>query len=347
MKHSVLGRCQCRTCRRGYMRWLESLGRHRAAGGDLWLILTGSALAEPVRIVTSEPVRTIGALHAARLGTVELKFPASITITCHPLPAGDNWLNAHQRAVVLTLPRDEPLTVTQLSAHGIDLRALPSPASCDDGDGYRECRHSGVHLHVLVPCRRGGRMADRDEAIVTLQETLPVLADDEVRVLALVATRLAAGQRRYGRLSLRTDRRDWHTEAIEECADGLAYLAGRPGARRGATRMTLRAVRSGDQMVLTLPAPEVLDQLPIEELPGLVVQLTALATRWQRAGYPVCVLGRSGDGVPQSWEVKLARTGRKQLWLRLVSSAMSQWQAVARASAAEPARATEQVGFGV
>ena len=67
--------------------------------------------------------------------------------------------------------------------------------------------------------------SDRYEAIVTLQDTLPVLADDEVRVLALVATRLAAGQRRYGRLSLRTDHRDWHTEAIEECADGLAYLA--------------------------------------------------------------------------------------------------------------------------
>jgi hypothetical protein len=111
--------------------------------------------------------------------------------------------------------------------------------------------------------------------------------------------------------------------------------------------MTLRAVRSGDQVVLTLPAPEVLDQLPIEELPDLVVQLTALATRWQRAGYPVRVLGSSGDGVPQSWEVKLAWTGRKQLWLRLVSSVMSQWQAVAHASAPELARVRDQVGFSV
>src|SRR5262245_18413975 len=102
MGRSLLGRCQCRACRRGYMRWLESLGHHRAAGGDLWmLILNGSALAGPLRIVTSEPVRSIGALNAAGLGIVELKFPASITITCHPLPAGDNWLNAHQRAAVL------------------------------------------------------------------------------------------------------------------------------------------------------------------------------------------------------------------------------------------------------
>jgi hypothetical protein len=109
--------------------------------------------------------------------------------------------------------------------------------------------------------------------------------------------------------------------------------------------MTLRAVRSGDQVVLTLPAPEVLDQLPIEELPGLVVQLTALATRWQRAGYPVRVLGRAGDGVPQSWEVKLAWPGRKQSW-RLVSLALSQWQAVAPASTPEPPRAREEVGLG-
>jgi hypothetical protein len=110
--------------------------------------------------------------------------------------------------------------------------------------------------------------------------------------------------------------------------------------------MTLRAVRSGDQVVLTLPAPEVLDQLPIEELPGLVGQLTALAMRAGRAGYPVCVLGRSGDGVPQSWEVKLAWTGRKQLWLRLMSLALSQWQAVAPASAPELPRARAQVGLG-
>jgi hypothetical protein len=110
--------------------------------------------------------------------------------------------------------------------------------------------------------------------------------------------------------------------------------------------MTLQAVRSGDQVVLTLPAPKVLDQLPIEELPGLVVQLTALAMRVGRAGYPVCLLERSGDGVPQSWEVKLAWTDRKQLWLRLMSLALSQWQAVAPASVPEAVRARGEVGFG-
>jgi hypothetical protein len=71
-----------------------------------------------------------------------------------------------------------------------------------------------------------------------------------------------------------------------------------------------------------------------------------VATRWQRAGYPVRVLGRAGDGVPQSWEVKLAWPGRKQSWLRLVSLALSQWQAVAPASTPEPPRAREEVGLG-
>ena len=95
--------------------------RWRSAGS-----LDGSALAEPSRIVTSEPVRTVAALNAARLGMFELDIPANITISCHPLPADNNWLNAHQRAAALALPRDELLTVAQLSAHGIDLRALPS-----------------------------------------------------------------------------------------------------------------------------------------------------------------------------------------------------------------------------
>jgi hypothetical protein len=64
-----------------------------------------------------------------------------------------------------------------------------------------------------------------------------------------------------------------------------------------------------------------------------------VATRWQRAGYPIRVLGRSSDGVPQSWEVKLAGPARKQSWLRLLSLALSQWHAVAPASAPAPPRA--------
>jgi predicted DNA-binding transcriptional regulator AlpA len=40
--------------------------------------------------------------------------------------------------------------------------------------------------------------------------------------------------------------------------------------------MTLRAVRPGESVVPPLPTPEVINQLPIDELPALVVQLAAL-----------------------------------------------------------------------
>jgi len=70
-----------------------------------------------------------------------------------------------------------------------------------------------------------------------------------------------------------------------------------------------------------------------------------VVTRWQRAGYTVRVLGRSGDGTPQTWEVKVAWSGRKQSWLRLVSLALSQWHAVAPASVPESAGVREKVGL--
>jgi hypothetical protein len=68
-----------------------------------------------------------------------------------------------------------------------------------------------------------------------------------------------------------------------------------------------------------------------------------VATRWQRAHYPVRVLGRSSDGVPQCWEVKLAWTGRKQSWLRQealreVAPAPHQRRGVARARSARARR---------
>ncbi|MFW5875727.1 MAG: hypothetical protein ACOCXM_03225 [Myxococcota bacterium] len=51
------------------------------------------------------------------------------------------------------------------------------------------------------------------------------LGDDEIRVLALVAERLAMGRRQYGPLELQTDGRAFHQEALEEAADGLVYTA--------------------------------------------------------------------------------------------------------------------------
>ncbi len=51
------------------------------------------------------------------------------------------------------------------------------------------------------------------------------LGTDELRVLVLVAERLRIGQRRYGRLDVATDRRDWHAEAGDEVADASVYAA--------------------------------------------------------------------------------------------------------------------------
>ena len=49
------------------------------------------------------------------------------------------------------------------------------------------------------------------------------LGSEELEVLTLIAERLQAGERVYGRLTLENDPRDFRREALEECADGLVY----------------------------------------------------------------------------------------------------------------------------
>lgn len=51
------------------------------------------------------------------------------------------------------------------------------------------------------------------------------LADEEVRVLVLLAQRLLEGQRTYGHLDLANDRRDLGAERGAEIADLLVYSA--------------------------------------------------------------------------------------------------------------------------
>ncbi len=51
------------------------------------------------------------------------------------------------------------------------------------------------------------------------------LGTDELRVLVLVAERLAKGRQRYGELHIASDRRDFRIEAVEELADACVYLA--------------------------------------------------------------------------------------------------------------------------
>jgi hypothetical protein len=58
-----------------------------------------------------------------------------------------------------------------------------------------------------------------------LVQTAAELGRDELRLLVLVAERLAAGRRRYGSLDIEGDARDFRNEALEEAADGLAYVA--------------------------------------------------------------------------------------------------------------------------
>lgn len=56
-----------------------------------------------------------------------------------------------------------------------------------------------------------------------LDETCAELGDDELRVIAYLATRLLVGQRQYGRLDLAKDARDWRRERAAEVADLLVY----------------------------------------------------------------------------------------------------------------------------
>ncbi len=70
------------------------------------------------------------------------------------------------------------------------------------------------------------RTARTDRKLLTrLLTTAERLGADELAVLELLAHRLRQGQRRYGELRLRTDRRDFGREAIEEAADLAVYAA--------------------------------------------------------------------------------------------------------------------------
>jgi hypothetical protein len=51
------------------------------------------------------------------------------------------------------------------------------------------------------------------------------LGPDERRVLVVLARRLLAGQKAYGRLDVATDTRNWRRERAEELADALVYTA--------------------------------------------------------------------------------------------------------------------------
>lgn len=61
---------------------------------------------------------------------------------------------------------------------------------------------------------------DARDALLSYAQSL---GDDEVRVLAMLAARLAMGQRQYGRLDVQRDNRVWAVELMEELADAAVY----------------------------------------------------------------------------------------------------------------------------
>lgn len=58
-----------------------------------------------------------------------------------------------------------------------------------------------------------------------LADVCAELGEDELRTLLYLARRLLDGQRRYGRVDLARDQRDWKREQTEEAADLLIYAA--------------------------------------------------------------------------------------------------------------------------
>lgn len=85
----------------------------------------------------------------------------------------------------------------------------------------------------MTPGRRHGRLDRTCELTAIAAEFGSV----ELDLLVLLATRLRAGQARYGRLVLARDRRDFAAEALEELADACVYLtAALLRRRQGRTR---------------------------------------------------------------------------------------------------------------
>lgn len=68
-------------------------------------------------------------------------------------------------------------------------------------------------------------MRSRSAKSEELTSLIHELGDEELDVLLLISRRLKMGQRAYGRLSLKTDARNWRNEARAEWADAAVYAA--------------------------------------------------------------------------------------------------------------------------
>lgn len=65
---------------------------------------------------------------------------------------------------------------------------------------------------------------NRQESIRTIGINLHSLGEIELEILALIAGRLAMGQKQYGAFQ-RDDSRDWRKETLAEVLDAMVYSA--------------------------------------------------------------------------------------------------------------------------
>jgi hypothetical protein len=86
--------------------------------------------------------------------------------------------------------------------------------------------------------------ARRSAFEVQLASVVRFLGDEEVDLLLTIATRLWAGQCRYGPFDLARDRRNFQREALEEACDLAVYLAAAAHQDRRKRRSDARRPRA-------------------------------------------------------------------------------------------------------
>jgi hypothetical protein len=85
---------------------------------------------------------------------------------------------------------------------------------------------SAEKMRAKRPRDRAAKLeAGRLSPVVQVVHVLAELGDEERAVLLVLARRLLAGQRAYGRLKLARDPRDFRRERAEELADAMVYTA--------------------------------------------------------------------------------------------------------------------------
>ncbi len=88
-----------------------------------------------------------------------------------------------------------------------------------------------AEIEAFEAARREYRRQRDLERPESPQDTDPItrylgdLGSEEKAIVRLLVERIAQGQKRYGKIKIKTDKRDFLTEATEEVLDGLFYLS--------------------------------------------------------------------------------------------------------------------------